>query len=772
MRRPLGFALALLAVFSSDALQAAPQPPAEPRIYRLPAGVEVVAERIQRGGDGSLVLEGAPTLRWQNARFQADRMVLHEGKRLEAEGNVLVVWGGNRISGRRLTYDLEQDLGTIEDAIGVVEPEFYFSADRVQKVGEDRLFLESATVTTCTQPVPYWSFSVSSARVKVDRYAHLRNLRLNVRGAPVFYLPYMVWPVRPERSAGLLFPNLGTTERRGRVVTQPLFLPLGRSADLTLVAEYYTEAGLGGGTELRFVPNPKGHGVFNGFFIRDRVVGADRWRISYNQTQQFRNGFRMVADINQVSDFNYFTDFERDLRLVSSPMMLARVEFARNGRWTSVNVRELRREQLVAGGSLVQQTLPELEFRGRNRRLGRSPFYFAYESSFTSIAQQGVTLRADYLRGDFFPTFSLPVSPLPWLDVTPRASYRLTYYTQRRDPVTGTIVDAGLLRGVAGAGIDIVGPKFFRIFERGRAERRAKFKHQFEPRVGYTFRDRFEREAEVIRFDEVDLSLARNLLNYGLRSRLFVKRPRAEAPPVDEVSAVILPEATHPLALGGPGQLGRERLPPPPASGVGAPSVEPLEIATLEITQNRSFDDRLTCADLDGDGIAERTSHVSEISVVGRFNPSPATNFDLRGLYHPLYRQIQDVSLSGNVRQRTAAVGFSVVRRNGRSCSLFGARAFPVVREDDTQLRLNSAFSAFGGKLRFAFDGSFNANPPPGANRVPDRRFQIEYYTQCCGVLIEYLARDFAVASRQELRFTVDLRGIGKFLDLHHGEDR
>ena len=102
----------------------------------------------------------------------------------------------------------------------------------------------------------------------------------------------------------------------------------------------------------------------------------------------------MVADVNVVSDFDYFSDFARELNLVSSPTILARVEFSRNGPSTSMNVRELRREQLFSDGSeLVQQTLPEVEWRGRSRRLGKTPLYLAYESSVASVQRMTISMR-------------------------------------------------------------------------------------------------------------------------------------------------------------------------------------------------------------------------------------------------------------------------------------------------------------------------------------------------------------------------------------------
>ena len=160
---------------------------------------------------------------------------------------------------------------------------------------------------------------------------------------------------------------------------------------------------------VRFIPNLKGEGYFNGFYIDDELEGRGRYRTDYRQKQDFLNGFRMVADINFVSDADYFVDFERDLNVASQPDSLARIEFSRNDPWTSLNVRLLRDEQLSSG--LVQQTLPEIELRGRSTRLSRTPFYLSFESSIAAIQQRLDT--AFFAAASVRP--SLLVSPLTML---------------------------------------------------------------------------------------------------------------------------------------------------------------------------------------------------------------------------------------------------------------------------------------------------------------------------------------------------------------------
>ena len=743
----------------------------------LPGGYEASFKSGRQEGENS-ILEGDVTIIAAQGRFQADRVVVQGRRYIEATGNVLIVWGKNRISGTRMAYDLEEDKGVIENAIGHVQPEFFFYAERVEKIGEDLLYLEKANITTCTQPVPYWSFAVGKATVRVNGYARMWHVRLRTKDKPIVYLPYMIWPVKEDRTLGLLFPSFGSTEERGTVIAQGLFIPMGQSADMTLVGEYYTRAGFGLGSEVRFVPNQKGLGIFNGFFIQDKVANVgktvpvcaqepcDRWRVTYRQTQEFQNGFRMVADINQASDFDYFTDFERDIRLLSTPEMLARVEFSRNGRFNSVNVRQLRREQLVTDpvtflqDSLVQRALPEIEFRGRSRRLGKSFVYQSYQSSFAAVTQAGPTIDADYLRADLFPTISFPVSNLPWLDVNPSIAYRLTHWTQRNvsdDPLIADAVDDPLTRGNLGAALEIVGPRVFRIFGK---QGGAQHKHVWEPLLRYGFRQDFEDADQVIRFDEVDLVAPQNLLTYGVRTRVFARRPRTRQQPRAVAGETVLMPDGEAFAPEAPDTGFPLREPPAPEPAPAAPT-EPVEIMTVELTQSRSFDRDLSTGDIDGDGVFE-TDRRGPILLTGRYNPTRRLSFDLRTSYNVVFDSFSDVSVNGAVRQKNYRIGASVVYRPG-----LGALA-----TRDTQVRFNSAFQAFRGKLRMELDGAFTANPTQGISHVPDRRVRLEYYTQCCGLLAEYLVREYTTSKRQDFRFTVDLRGIGKFLDVHHGLDR
>jgi len=754
----------------------------------LAEGVEIESDETIQSEDGTLLI-GKVTIRAGDTRIQADRVIYGKNREVVAEGNVLLVWQGNRVFGTKLVYDLITGHGVMDNASGQSQDQYLFWAKKAEKIGEDLLRLKNATFTTCTQPTPYWSFNVSSATIRLNKYARMWNPRLVASKIPVFYLPYIVWPVKDRRAAGLLFPEFHSSEKLGNAVTEQLFIPLGKTADLTLLGTYYTNAGLGGGAELRFLPSRNGSASFKGFYIEDRTSPESRWNIEYKQEQQFNNGFRMVADISQISDFNYYTDFVRNLNLVSSPSVLARIEFSRNGPWASVNVRELRREQLrVDGSELIQQTLPEIEWRGRTKQMGKTPLYFNYQSSVAAIQQreeptacaappctvsQLAPLNADYGRLDLFPTFSMPLAPAPWVDITPSVSYRMTHWTQRfrqitlgTGDITRVATDTAITRELFGANLSIVGPKFYRIF--GDKDGR-RFKHTIEPRVAYGYLERFDRTDELLLYDDVDQFNGSGAnMSYSLAQRLFSKRPRSNPVPGREaMQPVVLADGTtdDPLAERVSPVDGTEDYAPAPAPD--AP-VEPVEVATFEFRQARSFNTDLSFADLDSDGVNESTSPFSNVQMKGRYNPSRKTSLDLRGNYHILYDEIADVTLSGSIRNRRTRTGFSLIYRNGLGVRNIGTTALPVFDpvRDDTQVRMDSGLNLIGGKLRLNVATLFTANPPAGQSHLPDQHWRVAYATQCCTFVIERFTRDFSGSfDRRDLSFRVDLTGIGKLFD-------
>jgi LPS-assembly protein len=115
-------------------------------------------------------------------------------------------------------------------------------AARAEKTGEDTYNMENAMVTACQSKVPKWSFTAKRARIRVDHRATVYNAFFRIRNIPVFWMPFASIPIdKKDRSSGFLTPSSGSSSIKGRTLHVAYFQTLGRSADLLVRSELYSQ---------------------------------------------------------------------------------------------------------------------------------------------------------------------------------------------------------------------------------------------------------------------------------------------------------------------------------------------------------------------------------------------------------------------------------------------------------------------------------------------------------------------------------------------------
>ena len=760
-------------------------------------------------GKDELLLKDYVDIRYGEVRLQADTVRYVPATRdCFAEGNVILDSGTTRMTAEKVEYNLETETGVFYQARGYAEPSFFFEAAEVRKVDKDRYLLVDATFTTCTQPVPYWSLRVSRGTIHLNNYAYLHQVSFRADRVPIFYSPYLVWPIKEDRATGLLFPEFGYSGTRGFVMTNAFYWAMRRNMDATFFLDYYAQAGIGEGVQYRYVPSARGKGQFTGSFIRDQLTDSDRYFFNLKHRQEIGADFRLVADLNNLSDLNYYRDFQRDFRASTLPLVLSYIYLTRNWSNYSFNVRGERRDQefdvvstsLATGltefgkSEFTSQILPSLTWQGSKRRLGRSPLYFDFDTSIDSFSKETSLFSATYQRLDLFPRLSAPLRLAPWIDVNPSLGLRDTLYTQRLgalqserdfnadnvldlqddlgvDGIPGTgdfgegdqvlstrqVIDDGtLVRKILIGSVEVIGPKFSRIYQTPDSDFSPAYKHTIEPRMLYLYQ-RVKNNTGIISFDEKDSAGSiQDALAYSLTTRLFAKRPGATPGREENLTAgsLFATGATRPPT----------EPPPPPSTPEGKEglSLSPVEIASFSLSQTYSFlgplSTRGTCTVVDGDfqGFDCVTSHFSPLDALFRFNPTLYTSLDLRANYDFLVNEVRNGSLSANYRDPQGAfVNLSWFFQNSRQ----------EFTPDSSQLGLLAGTTFLDHRLSVGFQGHYDVE----AGNLQDQRYILGYNTQCCGFTFELLDRNFSGFDQQEFRLLVNLKGIGNVLDLNSG---
>ncbi|HNX51953.1 MAG TPA: putative LPS assembly protein LptD, partial [Thermoanaerobaculaceae bacterium] len=281
---------------------AAPASPAmtdTPQTQSTPAGmISLQATHQQMVEDQFVCAEGNVRVMFQDIHLQCDSIELDQKTmKVKTSGNVVLDQGGTRMACDRLEFDLNRKTGTLYKVDAFLPPTYYFRGASLEKLDETHYRLRNGLFTSCalTDDSPPWSIQISDATVELEGYGHFRGVSLKVQGVPVFYTPRLLWPVKRDRAAGLLVPNIGYNNRRGAYLGNAFFWPITRSIDTTGFLDLYSKGWVGIGDEVRWAPTESARGQLQLYTLRD-PDGRWEWKALGRHNQLFAGGYALKAE--------------------------------------------------------------------------------------------------------------------------------------------------------------------------------------------------------------------------------------------------------------------------------------------------------------------------------------------------------------------------------------------------------------------------------------------------------------------------------------------
>ena len=242
-------------------------------------------------GKRILIHSGNVDVRYGVYRLQADKITINEAETtMTAEGSVVFDQGEDqRITGTRGVFNYRTKLGYFVESTGFTNQTndgtvIYFTADRVERTGENEVEVENGKFTACEDNVPKWSFTASKAVIKPNDKIKLINAKFRVKDVPIVPIPYASIPIKKrDRASGFLTPNFGFSGNKGFRLTTAYYQTLGRSADVTFRTDLFTSRGIGYGADVRTRANSRSFLNFGFYAVQDRIFGAEAGRTTPDQ---------------------------------------------------------------------------------------------------------------------------------------------------------------------------------------------------------------------------------------------------------------------------------------------------------------------------------------------------------------------------------------------------------------------------------------------------------------------------------------------------------
>jgi lipopolysaccharide assembly outer membrane protein LptD (OstA) len=688
-----------------------------------PAGVELrIIARNKEMTKDRILASGDVEIHYGGFRLFADRVEFNtETRDVLAEGNVVIQVRDEVTRAERALLNLETERGRIEKASGMIPPTIRFAAEVIERRTGDLYGLSRASVTSCSQPVPRWRFSFSRANLKKDAYVEMWNAVFSIKKIPVFYLPYLRYPLE-DRATGLLMPKVGYSGPKGLLYSQSFFWAIARNMDATVGLDAYPSLGVGAGLEYRYLFSKGTSGQLNlYYFMYKRDASGTRpdpgsvIRLSHNQALPL--GFKLAASVDYQSSFDFLREFDNNFRQAAISNRSSQVFLSRSWSRFNVSARVSRFETYFSqlGDSVVNTSLPQVSLNVFKVKLF-SPVYFSLTGGLTNW-QYG--LRSEYRAGTerrssnftLSPTLSLPFTSVPWLTANTSVTANFVYYGQSLDPATQEVTSDPLFTRNLVVNLNVTGPVMYRIFYGQGGEPRLK--NIIEPFINYTY------DSPVNQSDRIVTSYGfyrYHQVSYGLTTRFLLKK---EGRPVEVLS----------FGLG--------------QTYYFSPETGPLGQYLV-------------------DGKPPR---FSEISGTVRYYPKETFNLDAAVGFNPYYHNLSSLRLTATAGSK--ADGRFLSLNWYKSMNSFITGVDPALRAlyNRHQLSATAGLRLPGLSMDVIGDIDYNLHE----KKLLYTAAQVLYHYQCLEFLAEVRVFYFRVRPETQLKFSVGLGNIGRTADLLGG---
>jgi len=499
--------------------------------------VTIDGDKVEYNVNGNAVLSGDVEMHQGDKRVRADHLEYDAAnQRAKLEGGVEYQDPALTVRANTGTYSAVLGAQFEGTEFDLPERNAHGAARSMQVDAAGKVTLEDVAFSTC--PATDLAWQLKAKKIELDTRARngtSKGARVEFKGVPIFYTPYMTFPIGPQRKSGLLFPNFGVSNRSGVELELPYYFNIRPNLDFTAQPVYYEKRGVDLAGELRYLTSRQ-HGTLDyNYLPRDDAydpdgdqTAHDRWRVLLNHVAELPGEWRFRIGATRVSDVDYFEDFALGPEGTSVPFteQLAEVTY----RDEHLNVRAQ-----VQDFQTIDDELPDVD-----RPYARTPRVLAsgdWNTSGARALDYGFDAEIVNFDRDVGVTgWRMDVAPRVGLDwsapgffVRPSAGYRYTQYAlENQAPGTDDSPSRSLPFATLDAGL---------VFERttgSHAQRRVTL----EPRALYLYTP-FREQDSLPLFDTglPDLNLVQlyrtnryvgadrvndaNQIAFGLTSRLF-----------------------------------------------------------------------------------------------------------------------------------------------------------------------------------------------------------------------------------------------------------
>ena len=386
-------------------------------------------------------LIGQVSLKDKESRITAEEVVLdHQLQQVTATGGISV-------ESEKAYFGSDSLIQSADKKIAMKNANFYFfenhangSAEKIQvDVTKQHTELSNLTFSTCPVGEDGWQFATSEMNIDQEKgWGEAWNTTLRVGGVPVFYFPYINFPVDEKRKSGLLPPSINNSDKNGLDTTLPVYWNISPSMDATFSPRQIQKRGFQLGSELRWMTQNSYSQLQINWLEKDKLIqkalnsgsvttsnSAERWQSKLNYQARLNDFWRMKIDTHRVSDSDYFRDFGAGLEASNKTQLTSQANLSYSDDIWQANLFAISYQSLSSSESY--RSLPGLNIRANY--LSENGFQWQLDTQWQQFEHPDIN-QIEASRLNIKPSLSYPMKQV-WGFFNPKMSFQSTQYVQK-----------------------------------------------------------------------------------------------------------------------------------------------------------------------------------------------------------------------------------------------------------------------------------------------------------------------------------------------------
>ncbi len=288
---------------------------------------------------------------------------------------------------------------------------------------------KGVTYTSCRPGNHDWAVHASELKLnKQTGKGSAKNAWVEFKGVPVFYSPYLAFPVDNRRLSGFLAPSFGSTQNSGFNLSAPYYWNIAPNYDATLSPSYFGDRGVLLGGSFRYLTSNSRGKASAEYMPDDDKLNTSRHYLALQHNTQFTEHVSTHLDLKTVSDNNYFAELGNALSTPNFSFLKSQGDVSYIDEGVSFVTRVESYQTLDS--SLIGNQIPYKRLPQVNLNLNHS-FSTNVTPVDAALESEGVNFQHSTLldgqRLNLKPSLSLPLQTAGSY-VTPKISVQHTQY--------------------------------------------------------------------------------------------------------------------------------------------------------------------------------------------------------------------------------------------------------------------------------------------------------------------------------------------------------